>query len=502
MRRGAARAWGWLEAHPRRALAIAIAASVLLRAPFLSRSLETDEGGFLMVAQQWHGDGPSLYGNQWVDRPPLILLVFKLAASWGGSPVLVHTFSLVFNVVLVVAAWWAGRIINGARGAVAAAVVASLVGSNVILGSGALTGEGTAGALVLVSCALILQAKYVTRSALPAVLLAFAAGTVASMAFLVKQNFIDAALFAFVLLAVRAHKTWRLMLGYALGVAVPLFVTMVWASSDEGPGLSRLWTALFRFRRHAFDIVAGTDSAAPFQRLRLLVLVFVVSGMVLLSWQLVAACFNDRPRRSLRVACLVMWLYGVLGIAVGASWWRHYLLALVPVLAMGTAIATQRPARRLRTHLAATLAAAASVVSAIVLGVLVYSDDLPGYDEQVISAYLQKAAAPSDGVFIAYGRPSIIWEAGLHAPYRYSWSLPMRGRDPHLTQLVSTLTGPNAPTWLIEYGSFNWWHIDTTAFQEVRATRYHVVATICGHDVYLRDGAVRQLPPAPACVRP
>ncbi len=503
MRRVATRAWVWLEVHPLRSLAIAIAFSVALRVPFLNRSLETDEGGFLMVAQQWHGGGgSSLYGDQWVDRPPVLLLVFKLAAWWGGSPVLVHTFSLICSVVLIVSAWWAGRIINGPAGAVAAALVASVAGSNIILGAGALTGEGMAGALVMVSCALILHVKYKEESPQKALVLALVAGIVASLAFLVKQNFIDAALFAAVLLGVRVHKTWRLIVAYAAGVAAPLFATAVWASSDEGPGLVPLWNALFVFRRRAFDIVTQSGSTAPMERLQILVLVFLVSGLALLSWQLLVACHRVRHRHSLRLALFVMWLYAVLGISVGASWWRHYLLALVPVLAMGAALSTQRVAPRLRTHFAPTIAVLASVLSAIIGGILLFSGTLKGYDEQVIAGYLKEAAAPSDGIFVAYGRPSIIWEAGLQTPYRYSWSLPMRGRDPDLTHLVDTLTGPDAPTWLIEYGDFNWWQIDTEAFQEARESRYHVVATICGHDIYLLDDAVRQLPPTPPCKRP
>src|SRR4051812_39063021 len=103
MRRAAVRAWRWLEADPQRALLLTIAAMLLIRAPFLWRPLEADEGGFLLVADQWHGAGTSLYGDQWVDRPPLLLLVFKVAAAWGGSSVVVHLFAAAFNTVLICA---------------------------------------------------------------------------------------------------------------------------------------------------------------------------------------------------------------------------------------------------------------------------------------------------------------------------------------------------------------------------------------------------------------
>src|SRR5690242_8307628 len=125
MRRAGVRAWQWLESDSKRALLLMVLVMLLIRAPFLFRPLESDEGGFLVVADQWDNGGSSLYGNQWVDRPPLLLLTFKLAAAWGGSPLVVHLFAAVFNTVLICAAWWAGRIINDDKGAVAAAVVAA-----------------------------------------------------------------------------------------------------------------------------------------------------------------------------------------------------------------------------------------------------------------------------------------------------------------------------------------------------------------------------------------
>ena len=276
-------------------------------------------------------------------------------------------------------------------------------------------------------------------------------------------------------------------------------VTAIWAESDSGPGPGNLWDALFRFRSHAFDIVAHSGSKAPLIRFELLILIFVVSGMLFLSWQLVVACRRVEHMRSVRLAVLVMWLYGVAGILVGASWWRHYLIALIPALAIGTALATRREARRLHTHYAATLAVAAAAAATLVGLVWQLAGHVPHYDDQQVAAYLREASSANDGVFLAYGAPDVIWKAGLHAPYRYSWSLPMRARDPHLKHLVATLRGPDAPTWLVEMGDFDWWGIDNADFEAVRADRYHRVATVCGHDVYLLDGVVRTNPPVPTC---
>jgi hypothetical protein len=59
---------------------------VLLRLPFVAAPLSPDEGGFLVLARQWHAAGPggSLYGRYWVDRPPLLVATFQLADALGG----------------------------------------------------------------------------------------------------------------------------------------------------------------------------------------------------------------------------------------------------------------------------------------------------------------------------------------------------------------------------------------------------------------------------------
>lgn len=365
-----------------------------------------------------------------------------------------------------------------------------------------LTGETIAAAFVMLSCALTLQARYDAKTAQSGVLLALFAGLAAALAFLVKQSFVDAAVFAVVLLGLKCHKTWRLIVAGTIGVAIPLFVTAVWARSDQGPGLVRLWTALFRFRQRAFDILEDATSAAPVQRLHTLLLLFVVAGLAFLVAQVFVAALATTKRRSLRTAVVIMLIYGVVGVLLGASWWRHYLLQLVPVLALGTALATKGSARRVHTHHAATYAIAASLVSAVLGTSLVVMDKIGGYSEAAVADYLKQASTPSDSVVVAYGAPSIIERSGLTTPYRYSWSLPVRTRDPHLHTLVDTLEGSAAPTWLVEMGSFDWWGIDTPAFQEVRRDRYHWVATVCGHNIYLRNDLPRPLPAAPSCRAP
>jgi hypothetical protein len=192
-------------------------------------------------------------------------------------------------------------------------------------------------------------------------------------------------------------------------------------------------------------------------------------------------------------------VYDLVSICVGASWWTHYLLQLTPVLAMGAALATKRSVGRFSTHAVIAYVTAFALVSAGVGIALGLTGHAKNRTERVVADYLGEAADRDDSVVLAYGSPEVIGQSGLTTPYRYSWSLPMRTRDPELTELVSVLRGPDAPTWLVEIGDFDWWGIDSPGFAAVRAERYRVVDTVCGHDIYLLDGVERELPPSPDC---
>ena len=66
-------------------LAGALLATLALRLPFLTEPLGVDEGGLAYIARFWTGGrGHSLYGDYWIDRPPLLLALFKAAGAGGA----------------------------------------------------------------------------------------------------------------------------------------------------------------------------------------------------------------------------------------------------------------------------------------------------------------------------------------------------------------------------------------------------------------------------------
>ena len=87
----------------------------------------------------------------------------------------------------------------------------------------------------------------------------------------------------------------------------------------------------------------------------------------------------------------------------------------------------------------------------------------------------------------------MLLESGLVSPYPYLWSLPTRVRDPRLELLTRTLSGPRAPTWVVEWNDFDSWGLDRHhRLAAVVRRRYHRVASLCGHEVYLLDSRRRE----------
>lgn len=79
----------------------ALVLTVLLRVPWFGTPLGNDEGGLAYVADAGHGGGPFLYGDYFIDRPPLLLAVFRFAAETGGTAT-VRTVGVFAALVVVV----------------------------------------------------------------------------------------------------------------------------------------------------------------------------------------------------------------------------------------------------------------------------------------------------------------------------------------------------------------------------------------------------------------
>ena len=478
--------------------------TLALRVPFLTAPLLPDEAGLLIIADHWH-EGRFLYGDYFVGRGIVLVLVFKLADVLGG-PVALRLLACVVAAGLVVSAGWAGHRLRGRAGAAGAALVAAAYASMAAYSANAMNERLVAAALVVTSCACTIAAVTgPAQSARRQQGLAVLAGVTASCAVLVVQSYAQGAIFAAVLLFV----SWRTrvlpgadaarvaaagVLGVLLPVAaVAAAVLTTWQTAAQ------YWFQLFGYRFSAVGVLGGSTDR-PFERLSHLAVVAVWSGMVLLAISALLGYRQLRDRRDLTSAwwaMVAMVAVACVGIALGGDYYSDYLLELVPSLVLLTGlVAPGRAWSGFGMRAGAVLAAvSAGVVMCIAMQRMI------GYTTtaESVGQWLSAGAHDDDTAVILWGTADVLYEAGMGSPYPYLWSLLTRTLDPDLDLLLATLRGRDAPTYVVSIYLNAWGLDDSGELMALLADRYVYVGAPCGLDVYLLRTEQRELPAAEAC---
>ncbi len=470
IRLGARRAWAVV------ALAVGAAAAWL---PFVTLPLRPDEGGFLMVASQW-SPGTSLYGDYWVDRPPLLIALFQLA-DLGGGAVALRLLGVVAVVASVLLASELGRRLAPERpmAAVAGAATAAVFLATPFFGTTEVDGELLAVPFVLGGLVALVRGWWAVAGALAVA----AAG--------VKQSEIDVVLAAALVAGTmlwrrRPVDCLRAVAAFAAGAVAALGVVLWWAAI-HGTDPAGLWDAVITFRGEAAEVISTSASDATDQRAHLLVTSFLVSGAAGL---LVVALLPARRRRralettpvDVRLLALVLLVWEATVVVVGGSYWLHYLIATVPgLVVLVLAIVRHRPERW--RWLGGVLGYAGVTAIASVVSLLVVAQPTPS--ALAVESYLAAHKSPGDTGVVAFGDPALLEGAGLSSPYPLLWSLLVRVRDPHLTHFTRVLEGPERPTWVVVDGaSLATWGVDDTVAQPVLDDTYDLRRVIGDWHIY------------------
>ncbi|WP_380167581.1 hypothetical protein [Jannaschia sp. R86511] len=474
-------------------VAVLAGLAVVARLPLLGSPPSRDEAGYLMIASQL-GPGLSLYGDYWVDRPPLLLAFFAVADRLGGPEGLRALGLLVVATAVVAAAalgWLVAAGRSRPRAGLACGGTAAVFLSTPLFGTAEVNGELIAAPLVLGGAALVLAAVRAPASGPRAALLA-SAGAAGAAAVLVKQNQWDVVVLVVALLLVgrRSHRVHHLRprdLGpFTGGFLLAVVAAVTWAAR-LGTDPRGLWDAVVVFRVQAAAVIGSSASSATSDRLVDLVVAFLLSGAPLLL--LLAAVAARRPAAEgavdLRVPLLAVLAWESFAVLGGASYWPPYLICFTTGLVLAMAVVQTREGSRPRDRWAALLPLGWAAVAAVVALVTVVADP-PARPQDAVISWLRANASPGDDAVIAYGHPDILHGAGLASPYPDLWSLPVRARDPRLQELSRLLSGPRAPDWVLLTGSsLATWGIDDRA--GTRALREHYVEeTVVGRYTVLR----------------
>ncbi|MEP9361911.1 hypothetical protein ABLE68_03025 [Nocardioides sp. CN2-186] len=443
--------------------------------PFAGRSLSPDEGGLLILAHQW-SPGSSLYGDYFVDRPPLLIALVGLAdGAWSLR--LIGITALVFTVLL-----------SGLVGRLAApglpiapvlpAATAAVLAATPLFGGTVVNGELLGLPFIVGGLAATIAAFRATAAG-PAYGWGLLAGGAGACAALVKQSLLDVFVCGAVLLL--TQRRLRPVLGALVGALATVAVT-VWLASLKGTSPSELWDAVVVFRGQAASVIATYATGSTPRRLGGVLLALVATGAPLLA----AVLARPLARRAdhspdLRWPALATLTWELAVVLLGGSYWLHYLLGLVPGLVLLTAAAVQRPLPGRRALRIAYGVAAASTVITLTAAAVHPVDRA----EEPAIAWLADHAEPGDTGVVAFGAANILQATGLVSPYPDPWSLPVRVHDPDLVDLTALLDSDDRPTWMIVAGtSLGTWGIDPTTADRALAEHYEVATTTGEWTIY------------------
>lgn len=512
---------------PRTTVWIVAVLAVLARYPGLMWPLRPDEAGFLLVAREWDPRPDSMFGTYWVDRSPLVIAVVRWADAVGG-PFLLRGVAAAgcFALVLLAASVTRRMLVHvagdgmteelrarGERAAVWVAVLAAALSANPLSDSVSAKGEVLGIPVVLASCwaALVaLERRSLAWSG--------AAGLAAAVAVGLKQSLLGGLVFGGVLLvgALVARRIdvvvlTRLAGAAVVGASVPVLATVGWAIA-AGVDLSTVWYAVVDFRADATRVLAEQPTAANEERARDLLHVAGVGGTAAaVAWFVLNLPRTLRRLPVPAVAVLAMLLADLLGVVLGGSYWRPYLVAVVPSVVLALAVVlladvrtpgTGRTRRALRAvpPLVATAAAVSTLFHLVEWTRGTATHDMP--TEFYTGEAIGRAAAPGDTLVVYGGRADLQWGSGLPSPYEHLWSLPMRTLDPDLEQLEALLRGPAAPTWVVTWVPMESWGLPAHKVERVLEQRYVLAGKGCGSEGIYRLADAERPPLTTTCDEP
>ena len=459
-------------------LAVALLATIGLRLLYFPVPLGIDEGGVAFIAKAWgHGHG-SLYGAYWIDRPPLLIALYKLAIA--GGVVGVRVLGLVAALALVAVTTLLTRAVAGDRAARAAGVLAMGLATSASLAAVATPAELLAAVPAAASIGCLVAAHRRGGARWLA-----GAGLLAVTAALIKQSFLDAGFAGAVFVIASSIRDRRPRLAwaaaYAGGALIPVAAVGLWLLLAH-ESASQLVYALFGFRVHALQVLSST-SAPLYVRARGLVRPGAASGIFVVLLIAVAGLWGLRRERVL-VATIAAWLAaGAFGVLAGGSYWPHYWIQLLAPATMLAAAALSRLRRPALVAAVAVLAAWPMVGTLV--SVSAVRQVQANHGVLAVAKYVRTHARPGDTQYVMYAKANVAYYTGLQSPFPYHWSLIARAYPGATTRLLHLLRSPQRPTWIVRWQPANAWGLDPHGtLKAALHENYRWVARVHGRPIY------------------
>lgn len=492
----------WFHRSMVRWWALCAALAVALRCPFINVPLGIDEGGDSFVARAWGSTEGSMYGMSWLDRPPLLVLIYKVGAFGGDKGI--RVLGMVAATLLVAGTMTIAQRISGARAARIAGVITAVMTSSVVLGAVFTANELIATVPVTFSIAALVW----SRDSIHHGQWLFAAGILASCALLIKQSFGEVLVAGAVFLLIswvtrtRSGFRWSWLAWWAGGVAVPLLATIAWFA-HYSVGIRPFVYAVVGFRVDSLGLLHESQQGATYMLVHLGLPILVASGcLLLLPWAM--ACLFDRRTDTQLILPLAAWLLiGFAGIAGGGNYYPHYFIQPVAALAVLSACALAVTHRRRLFVITATVLAVLAAGN-VAVGATLRHVDPPQQRTLAVAQYLRANAEPGDSLYVLYARANLLYYADMRTSYPYAWSAMVRAVPGAEQELRTMLGSPSKrPTWIVEWQQPSDLGMDASGETRRLISSHYVNASrICGKSVLIRkDQLIRALrkPASTAC---
>lgn len=486
--------WGWV--------AIVAVTAAVVRVPLLGLPLDPDEGGYAYVAHRWAA-GAQLYTTAaWVDRPPVLMLIFRWITDLSYSPIALRLAAMLAAVVVALGAGACARTLAGPRAGLVAGLLAGIVLAGPFVEGYQLNGELLASAVGTWAVAVALASRRRERAGERARAGARAgrrstgwlllAGVLAGTAPLVKQSAVDAlvAVLAIALAdSVRTRRP-RALVAASAGAAVPLVLAVAWGAMT---GWSRAWYAIVAFQAQTAQSQSpghrvGQLASSVFHVLPDLLGLLVAAG--------IAALLLLRQHR--RLWPVPVWLAAsVLAAATGPFGHPHYwvqAVAPLSVLAASMVPSVVHLERQLRRFAIAALAGAVLlpvVGQAVVLGrpassrpALLTGDRRQAADP-AIADWLRAHDPVYGQVFAFVGAAETYLDSGRGTGYPYLWYEPVQHVPGALPSLGRWLASNAGPRFVVVYQSPR--TVDPSGLlTRILARDYTLAVTIDGYRILAR----------------
>lgn len=509
------RLWTWQAV-----LGVILLIAVVVRVPFFSVPLVTDEGGYAYTTSRGLS-GQTLYRLLWFDRTQGILWVYRVIFETLGKDLLaIRLFAALYNALSAGLLYVIGRRLGGKRVGLIAALLFGLFSVMPHMEAFTANAELFMTLPVLASLALLLPLDAVglhageplrarcNRDAARRIALS---GLCAGVAFVIKPAAVAALITGGVLLLIVARRretSWRATVRPQILFGAAAFFGILPAIIDGFVRDGREFVAQVLLYRGVEESIISRNSLG---RLGHSIGSSIVVGGDVLPLVLLVVLALTVYRRALPMDARRLapaWLgASFFGVALGGNWYGHYFFQMLPPLALYAALALRAAfvqgttaVRRQRLVVALSLSVMLTasytgqyfVAQPAAIATTLYQDRLYEAQEPLV-AYIKANSRPSDRIYVAFEGPTIYYLSERQSAFPVIWRQPVLSDPATFNRLMATLDTPAGPEYIVD--------LDAPRYQRaherlrpILERRYRLAAIISGVQVYARVPSTWNVP--------